>query len=143
MYENIFKQSFSLTCSESSQHGFPLHFLAILFWQEKNLNNMAKNEKSLKSISKLAFVFKSSSVLTFEINVVEAIDVVRSVLPDLQAWLDSWLFCVLHHVGSLKQKRPNELEQSNKAARTDVSKQLSLDYNFSVIGYVRICPFIL
>ncbi|XP_057776526.1 AT-rich interactive domain-containing protein 3 [Salvia miltiorrhiza] len=47
--------------------------------KDKNLNNMAKNEKNLKSI------------------------------------------------GSLKQKRPNEVENSNssKAARTDISKQLA------------------
>lgn len=100
---------------------------------------MAKNEKNLKSISKPAFVFQSLSVLTFQINIVEATYVVTSVLPDLEHDLNSWLFCILRCVGSLKQKRPNEVEQSNKAARTDISKQLSFDYKFSILSDVRIC----
>ena len=47
-------------------------------------------------------------------------------------------------IGSLKQKRPNEVEHStsNKAVRTEISKQLSLDYKFSVLGSVNICPII-
>lgn len=36
-------------------------------------------------------------------------------------------------LGSLKQKRPNEVENSVKAARTETSKQLSHDYVHLVV----------
>lgn len=40
----------------------------------------------------------------------------------------SFFFLIIIYLGSLKQKRPSEVENSVKAARTETSKQLSLDY---------------
>lgn len=61
--------------------------------------------------------------------------------------MDELIFWLILHLlfclGSLKQKRPNEVEHSNKAARTELSKQLSIDCMLVLLSFGCLCSTIL